>query len=60
MSIYITGDVHGSALNICNKINQITNPIEDDIIIICGDAGFEYEDHIMGQAKKAAKKFPGT
>lgn len=60
MRIFVTGDLHGSALEIKSRISQIENPQKDDYIIVCGDAGFEYEDYIMGQAKKAAKKFPGT
>lgn len=58
--VYVTGDVHGSAAAINSVINQIENPAEDDIIIICGDAGFEYQTYVMGQAKRATKKFPGT
>ena len=60
MSIYITGDTHGNARNIRNVIAQINNPSKDDFIIIAGDAGFEYQDYIMGQAKREARKFPGT
>lgn len=60
MSIYITGDIHGNANNIHNTIFQIENPSKEDFIIVAGDAGFEYEQYVMGQAKKAARKFPGT
>ena len=60
MSIYITGDIHGNANNIHNTIFQIKNPSKEDFIIVAGDAGFEYERYIMGQAKKAACEFPGT
>lgn len=60
MSIYITGDIHGNASNVRNIISQIKNPSKEDFIIVAGDAGFEYEQYIMGQAKKAARKFPGT
>ena len=60
MSIYITGDTHGNARDICNAISQIKNPSKDDFIIIAGDAGFEYESYVMGQAKREARKFPGT
>lgn len=60
MSIYITGDIHGSAQNVRNVISQIKNPSKEDFIIVAGDAGFEYEQYVMGQAKKAARKFPGT
>lgn len=58
--IFITGDTHGASYDIFHKISQIDNPKEDDKIIICGDAGFEYMDYIQGSAKKAAKKFPGS
>lgn len=58
--IFITGDIHGKPLCIRDVIAQIDNPSEDDFVIITGDAGFEYQDHIMGAAKKEAKKFPGT
>ena len=58
--IFVTGDIHGASYNISRVISQIENPKEDDKIIICGDAGFEYMDYIQGAAKKAAKKFPGS
>ena len=60
MSIHITGDVHGDAHEIRNRITQIKNPSKDDFIIIAGDAGFEYENYVMGAAKREARKFPGT
>lgn len=60
MSIYITGDIHGSAREVRNRIAQIENPSKNDFIIIAGDAEFEYENYIMGQAKREARKFPGT
>lgn len=60
MSIYVTGDIHGNAREIRNRISQIENPSKNDFIIIAGDAGFEYENYIMGQAKREARKFPGT
>lgn len=60
MSIYVTGDTHGNARDICNVIAQIKNPSKDDFVIIAGDAGFEYESYVMGQAKREARKFPGT
>lgn len=60
MSVYITGDTHGDPQEIRNTIAQIPNPSKDDFIIIAGDAGFEYQDHIMGRAKREARKFPGT
>ena len=60
MSIYITGDIHGNAHEIRNRIAQIKNPSKDDFIIIAGDAGFEYESYVMGAAKREARKFPGT
>ena len=58
--IYICSDVHGDKSRIEEVIDQIHNPTEEDKIIICGDAGFEYGGHIMGSAKKAAAKFPGS
>ena len=60
MSVYITGDTHGNAQEIRNTIAQIPNPSKDDFIIIAGDAGFEYQQYNMGQAKREARKFPGT
>lgn len=58
-NIYVCGDIHGDRRNIKTIINQIQNPTKDDFIIIAGDAGFEYEEYVMGQAKKEAAKFPG-
>ena len=58
--IFVCADIHGSATAIRNIINQIESPQKNDIIIVAGDAGFEYDTSIMGSAKKAAKKFPGT
>ena len=60
MSVYITGDTHGDPQEIRNTIAQIPNPSKDDFIIIAGDAGFEYQQYNMGQAKREARKFPGT
>ncbi len=57
--VFITGDIHGSVQEINSIIAQIDNPNKNDIIIVAGDAGFEYQDYNMGSAKKAAKKFPG-
>lgn len=57
--IFICADIHGDSYVIKNIIKQIDNPQSNDIIIVAGDAGFEYGDHIMGIAKRAAKKFPG-
>lgn len=59
-NIYVCGDLHGNPSNVRSIINQIPNPSSDDFIIIAGDAGFEYENYVMGQAKKEAQKFPGT
>lgn len=58
--IFCCGDIHGAGYNITSLITQIDEPTEDDIIIICGDAGFEYGTYIQGAAKKIAAKFPGT
>lgn len=58
--IFVCADVHGSQVAIQKVINSIKNPQKDDIIIIAGDAGFEYDYSIMGSAKRTAKKFPGT
>lgn len=61
MNIYITGDIHGSPGAIRSRIAQIEDPTEEDVIIVCGDAGFEYtSQYIMDSAKKAAAKFPGS
>lgn len=58
--VFVTGDTHGSAAEIRNRILQIKDANKDDFVIICGDAGFEYQDHVMGSAKKEVEKFPGT
>lgn len=58
--VFVTGDIHGAGYEVSHRIAQIDNPKEDDKIIVCGDAGFEYMDYIQGAAKKAAKKFPGS
>jgi 3-oxoacid CoA-transferase subunit A len=58
--VFVTGDLHGDKYYVNNTISQIDNPSADDFIIVCGDAGFEYEDYNMGMAKKAAKRFPGV
>ena len=57
--IFVCGDIHGDANVVTSIVNSIENPQADDIIIIAGDAGFEYGNYIMGRAKRAAKKFPG-
>ena len=57
--IYICADMHGSAQSINSIISQIKNPSSEDVIIVAGDAGFEYQDCIMGSAKRASKQFPG-
>lgn len=57
--IFICADMHGDARAIKDAINSIDNPTSEDIIIIAGDAGFEYGDYVMGSAKRAASKFPG-
>lgn len=60
MTVYFQGDLHGSVAAINNCLSQIENPTEQDVIVVCGDAGLEYGAQIMGKAKKAMKKFPGT
>ena len=57
--IFVCADLHGSSARIQEIINQIDNPTENDVIIIAGDAGFEYGNRVMGAAKKYSKKFPG-
>jgi len=57
--IFICADLHGDAYVIKNIIDQIKNPSKEDIIIVAGDAGFEYGNYTMGAAKKMAQKFPG-
>lgn len=57
--VFVTGDTHGKPICIKDAISQIDNPSEDDFIIITGDAGFEYQNLVMGAAKREAKKFPG-
>lgn len=58
--IYITGDKHGSHLAYADAIEQIDNPTEEDVIIVCGDAGLEYGGQVMGSCRKVMKKFPGS
>lgn len=60
MTVYIAADAHGDVNRYKEIVNQIDDPKEEDIIIICGDAGLEYDIYIMGQCKKYMKKFPGT
>lgn len=59
MTIYIGGDLHGSVADIRQMMTQINSPSVNDIIIVCGDAGLEYGNHIMGSCKKIMAKFPG-
>ena len=58
--IYIGGDTHGNSNDLRTLFMQIENPTKDDVLIITGDAGFEYGHYVMGAAKKTALKFPGT
>lgn len=60
MTVYLCGDLHGSVQAVKNVIAQIQEPTEDDIIVVCGDAGLEYGNQVMGSAKKAMNKFPGS
>lgn len=60
MTVYITGDKHGSVNEYINIIEQLPHATQDDVVIVCGDAGLEYGRNIMGSCKKAMKKFPGT
>ena len=60
MTVYITGDKHGSVNEYINVIERLPHATEDDVIIVCGDAGLEYGGNIMGSCKKVMKKFPGT
>lgn len=59
MAIWITGDKHGMASDLLVSFGSVTNPSEDDTLIICGDFGAEYGVAVNGRLKKAAKKFPG-
>lgn len=59
--IFMCGDLHGSAIDFKQRVNNyIPEPQEDDIIICCGDVGLEYGGQIQGALKKAMSKFPGT
>lgn len=60
MTVYITGDKHGDKMGYKYVIDQIENPKEEDIIIVCGDASLEYGKYNMGDCKKIMSKFPGT
>ena len=57
--IFICADLHGDPRVIQQVIAKIENPTKDDVIIVAGDAGFEYGTYSMGSAKRAARKFPG-
>lgn len=59
MTVYVTGDIHGSAAEVRDRIAQIERPTSQDIIVVVGDAGLEYGTNIQGAAKKEMKKFPG-
>jgi 3-oxoacid CoA-transferase subunit A len=58
--IFIVADIHGQSSVVKNIISSIQEPTSKDIIIVAGDAGFEYGSHIMGATKRAARKFAGT
>ena len=59
--IFMCGDLHGSATNFKQRVdNYIPEPRENDIIICCGDVGLEYGNQVQGSLKKVMKKFPGT
>lgn len=58
--IFVCADIHGDVNVVRDIIEQIDNPTKEDTIIVCGDAGFEYQDYVMGHAKRAARKFPGV
>ena len=60
MTVYITGDKHGDKLAYKYAIDQIENPKEEDIIIVCGDASLEYGNYTMGSCRKVMSEFPGT
>ena len=57
---FICADIHGDAQVVKNLIAQVPNPNEEDTIIVCGDAGFEYGYVNSTAAKRAARKFPGN
>ena len=60
MTVYLCADLHGDKMGYKSVIDQIENPKEEDIIIVCGDASLEYGKYNMGSCKKVMSKFPGT
>lgn len=60
MTIYLTSDKHGDKMAYKYTIDQIKNPKEEDVIIVCGDASLEYGKYNMGSCKKVMSEFPGT
>lgn len=57
--IYITGDKHGSP-DAYRELIESHEFTSEDYIIVCGDAGLEYGDRIMGSCKKIMSKCPAT
>lgn len=60
MTVYLCSDIHGDKMGYKYVIDQIENPKEEDIIIVCGDASLEYGNYTMGSCRKVMSKFPGT
>lgn len=56
MSVYVTGDVHGNAKDMKERIKGMNS---NDTLIVLGDFGAEYGTYIQGSLKKACKKTEG-
>lgn len=41
--IYITGDIHGDLRDFRNRIEENLNLTKEDIVIVCGDFGFNWD-----------------
>lgn len=60
MTIYISGDLHGSRESIAERLGQLPHDCSsEDIIITLGDVGLEYGSKVMGSMKKTMRAFDG-
>ena len=59
MTIYLTGDTHGEAAELKNRLKDL-ELTDKDYMIICGDFGAEYGGKVFGGIKKVCKKYSCT